>query len=56
MPKEIFRTLINKKKFSIMGLDMYLEKKTYIGANFKRRKISGIIDIKKQDSFLAAQK
>lgn len=29
-----------------MGLDMYLTKKTYIGAEFKHRKISGVLDIK----------
>jgi hypothetical protein len=29
-----------------MGLDMYLNKRIYIGAEFKHRNISGIIDIK----------
>lgn len=29
-----------------MGLDMYLTKKTYIGANYEHRKVSGKCDIK----------
>jgi hypothetical protein len=29
-----------------MGLDMYLVKKTYIGANYEHRKVTGKIDIK----------
>jgi hypothetical protein len=29
-----------------MGLDMYLNKKTYIGANYEHRKVTGKIDIK----------
>jgi len=30
-----------------MGLDMYLRKKTYVGANYEHRKISGTLSIKK---------
>jgi hypothetical protein len=33
-----------------MGLDMYLTKKTYIGANYKHRGVSGKIDITIKDS------
>lgn len=29
-----------------MGLDMYLTKKTFVGANFNHRKITGIIELK----------
>ena len=29
-----------------MGLDMYLSRKIYIGAEYKHRKVTGIIDIK----------
>jgi len=32
-----------------MGLDMYLSKKTYVGANFKHNKVTGKIDLKKDD-------
>lgn len=30
-----------------MGLDMYLTKKTYIGANYPHNKITGVIDVQK---------
>jgi len=30
-----------------MGLDMYLTKKIYIGANYEHNKITGVIDLKK---------
>lgn len=33
-------------KFNFMGLDMYLNKRTYIGAKYEHRKITGVIDIK----------
>ena len=32
-----------------MGLDMYLSRKKYIGANWEHRGITGTIDIKQKD-------
>jgi hypothetical protein len=31
-----------------MGLDMYLSKKTYIGAQYEHNKVKGVIDISRK--------
>ena len=36
-----------------MGLDMYLTKKVYVGAEYEHRKVTGVIDIKVGDKPLA---
>ena len=33
-----------------MGLDMYLNKKTYVGANYEHNKVEGKISLKKQEN------
>lgn len=35
-----------------MGLDMYLTKKTYVGAEHEHRKVTGVVDIKVNDEAL----
>lgn len=36
-----------------MGLDMYLQKEVFIGANYKHRGITGVIEIKQDDKPIA---
>ena len=38
-----------------MGLDMYLTKNTYIGANYEHNKVSGVIEIKKDGKEIPIQ-
>ena len=38
-----------------MGLDMYLRKNTYIGANYEHNKVSGVIEIKKDGKEIPIQ-
>lgn len=35
-----------------MGLDMYLNKKVYVGAEYEHRKVTGAIDIKSNDEII----